>query len=431
MAPPAQHSMEQERLARQLEYVYASSPFYQRKFKEADAAPGAIRRVEDLSRLPFTTKDELRESQERQPPFGDYLAAPRESATTVHRTSGSTGKFIYAVLTKRDMEQTNECGARSFWAGGLRPDHTVVHCLNYSLWMGGYTDHKNLERTGATVVPFGVGNSRQLVRVIQEANIDAISCTPSYPSTLESVVREELGIEPIELGLKLGLFGGEPGPEDPAFRERLERTWGMRVSNANYGMADVLCNFASVCDEVDELHFLGQGALLAQVIDPTTEEDLAMGEGAKGELVLTNLEREAQPLVRYRTRDLVEVTGVGPCRCGRTGFRFKVMGRSDDMLHVRGINVFPSGIAEVLNGLAPEVTGEFQVVLTRPGPYDYLDINVEHGERIVPDQMETLRRTVQRKIREALTFRAKVELVQPNSIPKTEQGKTNRVVKRF
>ena len=431
MAPPAQHSMEQERLARQLEYVYASSPFYQRKFKEADAAPGAIRRVEDLSRLPFTTKEELRESQERQPPFGDYLAAPRESVTTVHRTSGSTGRFIYTVLTKRDMEQTNECGARAFWAGGLRPDHTVVHCLNYSLWMGGYTDHKNLERTGATVVPFGVGNSRQLVRVIQEANIDAISCTPSYPSTLESVVREELGIEPIELGLKLGLFGGEPVPEDPAFRERLERTWGMRVSNANYGMADVLCNFASVCDEVDELHFLGQGALLAQVIDPTTEEDLAMGEGAKGELVLTNLEREAQPLVRYRTRDLVEVTGVGPCRCGRTGFRFKVMGRSDDMLHVRGINVFPSGIAEVLNGLAPEVTGEFQVVLTRPGPYDYLDINVEHGERIAPDQMETLRRTVQRKIREALTFRAKVELVQPNSIPKTEQGKTNRVVKRF
>ncbi|MDA1349140.1 MAG: phenylacetate--CoA ligase family protein, partial [Chloroflexi bacterium] len=381
MSEAEQAAMEREKLARQLDYVYSESPFYRSKLTEAGLSPRDVRGPEDLSGLPFTTKAELRESQEREPPFGDYLAASRESVTTVHRSSGSTGKFIYAVLTDRDMEQTNECGARAFWAAGLRPHHTVVHCLNYSLWMGGFTDHRNLARTGAGVIPFGVGNSRQLVRTIQEVGVDAISCTPSYPSRLADVVRDEMDIEPPELGLKLGLFGGEPGLEDPGFRARMEETWGFKARNANYGMAEVLCNFASVCDEAEELHFLGQGAVLPELIDPSSGDVLPIEPGASGELVLTNLDREAQPLVRYRTRDLIGVLGTGPCPCGRTGFRFRVAGRSDDMLHVRGINVFPSGIAEVLNTLTPDVNGEFQVVLSGPGPYDSLDILVEseHG----------------------------------------------------
>ena len=425
-----QRAMERDKLARQLDYVYSNSPFYQRKFQEIDLGPRDIRSPEDLARLPFTTKAELRESQERDPPFGDYLATPPESVSTIHRTSGSTGRFIYTVLTEKDMEQTNECGARAFWAAGLRPHHTVVHCLNYTLWMGGYTDHRDLERTGAGVVPFGVGNSAQLVRVIQELQIDAISCTPSYPNRLESVVREELGIEPAELGLKLGLFGGEPGLETPSFRRRIEETWGIKASNANYGMAEVLCNFASVCDEAYELHFVGQGAVLAQMIDPSTGEDVPIEEGASGELVLTNLDREAQPLVRYRTRDMTEVLGVGPCACGRTGFRFKMAGRSDDMLHVRGINVFPSAIAEILSGMVPDVSGEFQVVLSHPGPYDALDIVVE-SERSTGSDAEALRRRIEGEIKQTLTFGANVQLVPRGTIPQTEVGKVARVVRRF
>ncbi len=430
ITPSAQRAMEQEKLSRQLEYVYARSPFYQRKFREANLTPDEIRSTDDLSRLPFTTKAELRESQEREPPFGDYLAAPRGSVMTVHRTAGSTGLFLFSVLTKKDMRQTNECGARAFWAAGLRPHHTVVHCLNYTLWMGGYTDHRNLETTGATVIPFGVGNSRQLVRLIRELKVDAISSTPSYPNRLENVVREELDIEPVELGLKLGLFGGEPGLEIPSIREHVEETWGIRASNANYGMSDVLCNFASVCDEAYELHFLGQGAVLAQIIDPSTGEDVPIERGVTGELVLTNLDREAQPLIRYRTRDLVEVLGAGHCRCRRSGFRFMVSGRSDDMLHVKGINVFPSGIAEVLNARVPEVSGEFQVVLSHPGPYDRLDILVESEESVGPEA-ETLRRRIEGEIKNMLSFSVKVELVPPDTIPKTEVGKVVRVVKRF
>ena len=425
-----QRAMDRERLVRQLEYVHSESPFYRSKLSEAGLAPRDVRGPEDLSGLPFTTKAELRESQEREPPFGDYLTASRESVTTVHRSSGSTGKFIYAVLTDNDMEQTNECGARAFWASGLRPHHTAVHCLNYSLWMGGFTDHRNLARTGASVIPFGVGSSRELVRTIQEVGVDAISCTPTYPARLAEVVREELRIEPSELGLELGLFGGEPGLEDPGFRKRMEETWGFKARNANYGMAEVLCNFASVCDEADDLHFLGHGAVLAELIDPSSGETLSMEEGNSGELVLTNLDREAQPLVRYRTRDLISVLGTGPCSCGRTGFRFRVAGRSDDMVHVRGINVFPSGIAEVLNSLAPDVSGEFQIVLSAPGPYDSLDILVESDRGVAPGA-DSLRLRIEDEIRQTLTFRANVQLVPPGTVPQTAVGKAVRVVRNF
>ena len=429
IAPPDQRAMEREKLARQLHYVYTRSPFYQRKFRDVSLTPDDIRSPEDLSRLPFTTKAELAESQEREPPFGDYLAAPRELVSTVHRTSGSTGRFLYTVLTKKDMDQTTEVGARVFWAGGLRPHHTVVACMNYTLWMGGYTDHRNLERTGASVVPYGVGSSRRLARVLQELEVDAIWSTPSYPNRLEHVVREELGIEPGELNMKLGVFGGEPGLGIPGFKEHIEETWGIRASNV-YGLADSMCDLASVCDEVYELHIVSQGALLADVIDPSTEEDLPIEEGVYGELVLTNLDREAQPLIRYRTRDLVEITGVEPCGCGRTGFRFSVAGRSDDMLHVKGINVFPSGIAEVLNTLKPEVNGEFQVVLSHPGPYDALDIIVESGRSAGPAAAAIARR-VEGEIRQTLTFSANVQLIPPGTTPQTEFGKVARVAKKY
>ena len=430
LEPEAQRSLERDRLSTQLKYVYAKSSFYRSKFQEANLVPEAVRHVEDLTKLPFTTKAELRESQERQPPFGDYLAAPLEKVATVHRTSGSTGRFIYTVLSRNDLKQNSECGARAFWAGGLRPNHIVVHCLNYNLWMGGYTDHRSLETTGAAVVPFGVGNSHQLVRRIQEAGIDTLSSTPSYPAYLENVVRQELGVEPVELGLKLGLLAGEPGLENHAFKRRVEETWGFRASNS-YGMADVISCFAGSCEDSDDLHFMGQGAVLPQLIDPVTGEDLAIMGGAEGELVLTHLAREAQPVVRYRTRDVVDIVTEEPCRCGRTGFRFRVTGRSDDMMHVRGINVFPSGVAEVLSALVPAVTGEFQILLSHPGPYDRLDIAVEHGAHVGQEELDELRRRVEHSIRESLTFGSQVNLVPPGSIPRSEVEKAIRVVRKY
>jgi len=431
ISPQDQRRMENEKLARQIQYVCTSSEMYKAKFRDAGLTADNIRRAEDLSRLPFTTKAELRKSQERQPPFGDFLAAPPDAVRRVHRTSGATGRFIYTALTERDLKQTHDCGARSFWAAGLRPHHRVVHCLNYCLWMGGYTDHANLETIGAAVFPFGVGQSRQLVRVIQQAGITAISSTPSYPGRLEDVVREELGIDPVELGLKLGLFGGEPGLDNPVFRQRIEDVWGMKARNANYGVSDVLCNFASQCDQDDNLHFLGQGALLAQLIDPTTGKDLPVEEGVTGEMVLTHLEKEAQPLIRYRTSDILAIQSTGPCRCGRTGARFKIMGRSDDMLPVKGINVFPAAVARVIEDTVPAVTGEFQVVLNHPPPYTHLDILVEHGETVGVEEREDLKRKIEARIKAALSFTAVVELVRPQSIKRTEMGKAIRVLRRY
>ena len=423
--------LQQAKLMRQMPYVFGRSPMLRRKFEAVGMTDNDIRQPEDLQRLPFTTKTELRESQEQAPPFGDFLAADRDAVQRVHRTSGATGKFVYTALTANDLRLTHNCGARSFWAAGLRPHHRVVHCLNYALWMGGYTDHANLETTGAAVFPFGVGNSRQLVRVIREAGIDAISSTPSYPGILEAAVRAELGIEPQELGLKLGLFGGEPGLDNPVYRRRIEETWGLRAQNANYGVSDVLCNFASVCEDNYRLHFLGQGVLLAQLIDPFSGEDLPLQAGVTGEMVLTHLEKEAQPLVRYRTADILEILETGACRCGRTGFRFKLVGRSDNMLPVKGINVFPNGIARVLEEMVPRLTGEFQVVLDHPPPYTRLTIDVEHGADLPAQEMAATQRSVADAIKARLNVGTRIRLVEPGSIRRTAMGKAIRVMRKY
>ncbi len=428
---PDQKKLEQQKLIKQIQHVFANSSMYQEKYRQTGIAAKDITCVQDLAKLPFTTKTDLRESQVRKPPYGDFLAAPSDLVNRVHRTSGATGQFIYTALTRKDLDTTNDCGARAFWAAGLRPNHRVVHCLNYCLWMGGYTDHSNLELTGATVFPFGVGNSRQLVRVIRDAGINAISSTPSYPAYLEDIVRDELGLEPKELGLRLGLFGGEPGLENPSYRNRIADTWGMRPQNANYGVSDVLCNFASVCSENYQLHFLAQGALLAQLVDPATGEDIPIEDGVKGELVLTHLEKEAQPLVRYRTSDILEILGTGPCRCGRTGFRFSVVGRSDDMLNIKGINVFPNGISKVIETMVPDLNGEFQIVLDHPSPYTRLNITVEYGAGIDPGQKDAIARKLETKIKAVLNFSASITLVAPQTIQRTEMGKAVRVLRQY
>ena len=227
------------------------------------------------------------------------------------------------------------------------------------------------------------------------------------------------------------MFGGEPGLENPVYRKRMEATWGMKAQNSNYGVSDVLCNFASVCLDNYKLHFLGQGALLLQLIDPLTLQDIPITQGAIGEMVLTHLKKEAQPLIRYQTSDLMEILETGPCECGRTGFRFRIIGRADDMLHVKGINVFPNGIAMVLENIVPDVTGEFQIVLDHPSPYTSIDIKVEHGTQITPDKMSDLKSKIEKKIKETLNFRGIVELVKPDSIERTKMGKARRVIRNY
>src|SRR6266516_7930941 len=429
ISPASLRRLENEYLQTQLDYVWTRSAFYQAKFTEAGVKREVIRDLADMPLLPFTEKTECLRSQYEHPPFGTYLATNQEQLTRAHKTSGTTGHALYVALTRRDRTLMNECAARCFWAAGLRPSDTVVHCLNYCLWMGGFSDQENLETTGATVVPFGVGQTALLLRTIHELQINAISTTPSYMLPLSEVARAQ-GLNPRDLGLRKGFFGAEPGISEPSVRARMEETWGIRAMDANFGMADILSIMGSECEYRQGLHFHAQGAVAVELIEPETGAPLTLTEGAVGELVYTHLFKEAQPLVRYRARDVMRILGTGQCECGRTSFRFRILGRSDDMLHVRGINVFPTGVGNMLARLSNQLSGEFQIIVDHPPPHQYLRVRVELAQNLVSDNVGDLPQQIIQTLRERLNFRAEPDLVPYGTLPRTEQ-KARRVIKTY
>ena len=415
-------ALRRERWRAQRAYVIGRSPFFARLWGDRPVPE----RLEDLPALPFCDKVMLRESQAAHPPFGDYLAAVREFVIRLHRTSGTTGQAMNIAQTSADAAQTAEVGARSFQTAGLTTGKLTVHCLNYQMWMGGVSDHLALEAAGATVIPFGVGDSELLVRTILDLNVSVIHCTPSYPAALERTIAEHIsGLAPRDLGLQLALFGGEAGLDNPSFRERLESTWGFSARNANYGVSDVFSNFASQCWADNDLHFLGHDVLHAELIEPESGDPVPWQEGESGELVLTHLAREAQPLVRFRTNDVIAITGEGPCACGREATRFRVLGRSDDMVVVRGINVFPTAVGGVIGGFEA-LSGEFCVRLKGAGPYDRLPVEVELAEGA--DASAGLARSVEETIKSKLRASAVVTLLAAASMPRTG-GKTKRLIR--
>ena len=415
-------ALRQERWRVQRAYVMERSPFLSRLW----AGQRVPERLEDLPALPFCDKGMLRESQAAHPPFGDYLAAAPERVVRLHRTSGTTGQAMNIAQTQADAAQTAEVGARSFRTAGLTPGTLAVHCLNYQMWMGGVSDHLALEAAGATVVPFGVGDSTLLVRTILDLKVGAIHCTPSYPAALERTIAEHFpGLAPRDLGLRLALFGGEAGLDEPSFRARLEAVWGFAPRNANYGISDVFSNFASQCAANNDLHFLGHDVLYAELIEPESGDVVPWREGASGELVLTHLAREAQPLVRFRTNDVIAITGEGTCACGREATRFRVLGRSDDMVVVRGINVFPAAVGGVVGGF-DALSGEFRIRLKGRGPYDRLPVEAELAEGA--ETSDALVGHVEEAIKSKVRASASVTLLPAASMPRTD-GKTQRLIR--
>jgi len=409
---------------KQKKHVSNNSQFYKTLW-DGQPAPDDLR---DLAELPFSTKAQVRISQELHPPFGDYLASSREQVNRLHRTSGTTGQAMNLALSARDCEITEIVGARCQSAAGLGPKDTVIHCLNYQMWMGGLTDHMTLERTGATVIPFGVGGTELLIRTIRDIGVTAISCTPSYPAVIERVMREHFpDLRPNDLGLKLGLFGGEPGLDDPSLRQRIKQTWGMEPRNANYGVSDVFCNFAAQCEHDTRLHFLAGDVLYPELIDPETTIPIPIESGNKGELVLTHLARDCQPLVRFRTGDIIAVDETSPCKCGRAGMRFRVVGRSDDMVVIRGLNLFPTMVAAVINEFK-ELSGDYRIILDHPPPYDFLPVHVELAKGQAAGA--GLPSHVEQAIKSKLGATARVTILPQESFPVTE-GKTIRVVRTY
>ncbi len=414
--------IQRERWTRQAEYVRAQSAFYRDLDSELPLS------LDALESVPLTDKEMLRADQRRFPPFGSYLACDEASIRRVHRTSGTTGTAMNLALSHVDAEMTASVAGRAQSAAGLGPGYRVVHCLNYQLWMGGYSDHAGLEATGATVIPYGVGGSEGLIRVIRELGINAISCTPSYPKVLEQVIAESFpDIEPRDLGLELGLFGGEPGLDEPAFRRRLEDTWGFRARNANFGVSDVLCNFAAQTEQNEDLHLVSGDVLFPELIDPDSGDRLPWRAGERGELVLTHLAKQAQPLVRFRSGDIIDLTATDTAACGRTAPRFRVVGRSDDMVVVRGLNLFPAMIAGVLNRF-DDLSGEWRCVLEQSPPYDVLPLETEL-EREVEDA-EDLGRAIESELKTRLGATVRVKLLDPGSLPRSE-GKTRNVFRNY
>lgn len=409
--------LQQKLWVRQSAYVGEHSEFYAGK-----ALPA---KLEELPSFPLTTKVQLRESQEKHPPFGNYLAAKRTQITRLHRTSGTTGKPINIALSKHDAAVFAEAGGTSNSAAGLHPGLMVAHCLNYRLWMGGYTDHAALEATGATVIPFGVGGTELFVRTALDLKLDGINCTVSYPAVLEQVLRERFPrVKPRDLGLRLGLLTGEPGLENPEFRARIEDTWGFAARNI-YGISDILTIFAGQCACSDDMHFTALAFVHPELINSETKQPIALADEAIGELVLTSLNRECQPLVRFRTNDIISVTGTDRCACGRTAFRFRILGRSDDMIVVRGVNVFPSAVSGVINRYS-ELSGQFRIVLSGPPPYDKVPIEAELAPGITAAAL--LSDSVAAAIKAETGASAVVRLLEPNTIERTE-GKAKRIVR--
>jgi phenylacetate-CoA ligase len=391
-------------LQAQLAYLQESSAFYRERIAGA-------RELEDI---PLLTKADLRASQAARPPFGEHLCAPHEALVRLHVTSGTTGEPVAIGLTRADHEANSAVGGAAFQIAGVTDTDVIAHCLNYALYAGGIADHMALEDSGATVVPVGVGQSRRLLDLIPRLGITAIYGTLSFPAHLAGRAREA-GIDPAALGLRHIVTAGEPGAGLGAVRAQIEATWGVSVADS-FGMSDVWSTMAGECREGEGLHLTTEGHAALELVEPGGERTLPLHDGAFGELVWTHLQRQASPLLRYRSGDLGRVW-TAPCACGRTSTRIRIEGRVDDMLRVQAVNVHPGAIGAVL-GRFPGL-GRYAVVADGDPivPPVWVVVEAESGIHGVADAL-----------RAELGARFEVQAVEPGVLPVGEQK--TRVVYR-
>ncbi len=412
-------ALQAKRLRDLVERVHGAVPFYRKKLADAGYKPGDVRGLDDLSRLPFTTKDDLRETY----PFG-LFAVPMERVVRVHASSGTTGKPTVVGYTRRDIDTWSELMARTLSCGGTTKGDVVHNAYGYGLFTGGLGAHYGAEKIGAAVIPVSGGNTKRQIMLMQDFGSTILLCTPSYALNLAEVMAEE-GVDPETLKLKCGLFGAEPWTE--SMRAEIERKLKIAALDI-YGLSEVIGpGVASECiEEKHGLHVF-EDHFIPEIIDPKTGKVLPYGE--VGELVFTTVTKEAFPVIRYRTRDISRLT-LTPCACGRTLVRMdRISGRTDDMLIIRGVNVFPSQIESVLmtiEGVEPH----YQLIVTREGSLDVLEVQVEVNESVFSDQikgLETLAKKIEHEIKDLLGVSCKVKLVEPKTIQRSE-GKAKRVI---
>lgn len=407
-----------KRLCKLVQYVYHNVPFYRHKMQEMDLTPDDIREIEDITKLPFTTKQDLRDNY----PYG-LMAAPLSEVVRVHASSGTTGNPTIVGYTRRDLSIWSEVMSRCLSAYGVTREDTFSVSYGYGLFTGGLGAHYGVENLGATVIPASTGNTEKHVRLIRDLHITGIACTPSYALYLAEVV-ERMGIRKEELGLRIGAFGAEPWTEN--MRQEIQSRLGVKGYNI-YGLSEIMGPGVSYeCQEQYGSH-INEDHFYPEIIDPVTCQNLPYG--TQGELVFTTLTKEGMPLLRYRTKDLTSLIA-DPCPCGRTSVRMTpIMGRSDDMLIIRGINVFPSQVESVILGMK-EFEPQYLLVVDRKNNLDTLEVQVEVRRDFFSDDigsMLKLKKTLSDRLKSVLSISAEVKLVEPNSIARS-QGKSKRVI---
>lgn len=407
-----------ERLKALLVRVYENVPTYTRKFDEAGFDPRSVTSLADLAKVPFTVKDDLRAAY----PYGMF-AVPLHDIVRVHSSSGTTGQVTVVGYTRGDIDRWGDLMARTYASAGATADDVIQVSYGYGLFTGGLGAHYGSERLGALTIPVSGGNTKRQVQILKDFGVTVLACTPSYALLIAETARE-MGIDPRELPLRAGVFGAEPWSE--SMRRQIESELGLRAIDI-YGLSEVMGpGVAAECECQNGLHVF-EDQFIIEIVDPETLEPVPNGE--IGEVVFTTLVKEGIPVVRYRTRDISRIIP-GECSCGRTFKRMeRVTGRSDDMLIIRGVNVYPSQIEQVLLGI-PMVAPHYQVVLAKQGSMDTVSVHVEVSPEFTFDEvreLEALRKKVQSAIASALAVSIDVKLVEPKSIARSE-GKAKRVV---
>ncbi len=423
---PKYESMDREELERlqflrlkeTLERIYQRLPYYKETFHKKGIEPGDIKSLEDISLLPFFTKEDLRKNY----PYG-LFAAPMSEVVRVHSSSGTTGIPTVVGYTARDIETWSELMARTLVNGGASRDSVIQIAYGYGLFTGGLGAHYGAEKIGATVVPISGGQTIRQVRIMKDFGTTMLACTPSYALYIAETI-EEMEINPAELKLKSGVFGAEPWSE--GMRQVIESRLQIDAFDI-YGLSEVIGpGVSSECAQKNGLHIC-EDHFIAEIIDPATGDVLS--NGTAGELVLTSITKEALPVIRYRTGDITRLDRE-PCPCGRTHARMeKVSGRSDDMLIIRGVNVFPSQIETILLEIG-NTEPHYQIVVDRQGSLDIMEVWVEVSEQMFSDHirgLESLENAIYSEIENVLGISARVRLVEPKTITRSE-GKARRVI---
>ena len=416
----ALEAIQLKRLQATVERTYNNVPFYRKKFDEKGIKPEDIRSLKDLSLLPFTIKTDLRDNY----PFG-LFSEPMDNIVRLHASSGTTGKPIVAAYTQNDLNVWAEVIARTLSCAGIHKGDIIHNAYGYGLFTGGLGVHYGAEKVGASVIPISGGNTARQVTILKDFGPTAITCTPSYSLYLAEAARE-MGIDPAsDFKLKVGYFGAEPWSAE--MKDQIEKAFDIDAVDI-YGLTEIIGpGVSSCCVEVKNGLHVFEDHFIPEIIDPVTEEVLPYGE--KGELVFTTITKEAFPVIRYRTRDIT-VLNPDPCDCGRTFMRMeRITGRTDDMLIIRGVNVFPSQIESVImtiEGIEPH----YQLIVDRQGTLDTLEVQVEVNEKIFSDEvkvLENLEKRVEKSIKETIGTTCRCKLVEPKTIQRSE-GKAKRVI---